>query len=249
MSIIGLRALLAALVFAVYRRSLKIDFTAGNVIAGLCLACTTILFVFANQLTTAAAAILLQFTSPIFVLLIRFVFYKQRPKFAEIVAVSVTIAGMVLFFADELSSGGMLGNIIAIGSGLAFAGVIMGNKRPDTDPNQSIMLGFTINAIVWSPFAFFDRAVTFDLLPWVLLIIMGVVQVGLAYVFFSLGIRRTTPLLAVLTTALEPILNPIWVALATPERPGRFALMGGIVIIVSIVGFNIWELRGKKEKS
>jgi drug/metabolite transporter (DMT)-like permease len=206
--------------------------------------------VFANQLTTAAAAILLQFTSPIFVLLIRFIFYKQKPKLAEIIAVSVTIAGMFLFFADELNTGNLLGNIVAIGSGMAFAGVVMGNKRPDTDPRQSIMLGFAINAIIWTPFAFFDSAVNFAaLLPWVLIIIMGVVQVGLAYVFFSIGIRRTTPLLAVLTAALEPILNPIWVALATPERPGRFALMGGIVIMVSIIGYNIWELRKKNSES
>jgi drug/metabolite transporter (DMT)-like permease len=99
MSIIGIRALLAALVFAVYRRGFKINFTKGNIIAGLCLSCTTILFVFANQLTTAAAAILLQFTSPVWVLIIRFVFYKKRPRLREVIAVSVTLMGMALFFS------------------------------------------------------------------------------------------------------------------------------------------------------
>ena len=240
MSIIGLRALLAAIVFTIYRRSIKIQFTKGNMLAGVCLSSTTIMYVFANQLTTAAAAILLQFTSPIFILLFRFVFYRKIPKPAEAVAVIATILGMLLFFADELSAGGTLGNLLAIGSGVAFAGVIMCNQRPDTVPEHSIMLGFLINATIWTPFAFFDPNITADPVAWGFLALMGIVQVGLAYIFFSIGIKRTSALLACLTTALEPVLNPLWVALATPERPGRFALAGGAVIIIAIVGYNIW---------
>ena len=245
LSIIGLRALLAAVVFAIYRRSVKVQLTTGNVLAAICLSSTTIMYVFANQLTTAAAAILLQFTSPIFLLLFRFIFHKIRPKPSEAIAVAATVFGMLLFFADDLNAGGTLGNLLAIGSGLAFAGVIMCNKRSDAKPEQSIMLGFLINATIWTPFAFFDPNITADPVPWAFLALMGVVQVGLAYIFFSIGIKRTSALLACLTTALEPVLNPIWVALATPERPGRYALAGGAVIIISIVGYNIWaERRG-----
>jgi drug/metabolite transporter (DMT)-like permease len=162
MSIIGLRALLAALVFAIYRKGFKINFTLGNVIAGICLSGTTIMYVFANQLTTAAAAIVLQFTAPIFVLIIRFFAYKKKPTLAEIIAVVATLFGMALFFADELSAGNTFGNILAIGSGLCFAGVIMGNKRKDSDPGHSIMLGFILNALIWTPFAFFDAGVSFN---------------------------------------------------------------------------------------
>ena len=240
MSIIGLRAILAALVFAVFRRSISIKLTKGNVLAGICLSATTILFVFANRNTTAAAAILLQFTSPIFILIFHFFLYKKRPKPSEITAVAVTLLGMALFFADELSIDNVFGNLMAIASGLSFAGVFVFNKRPDTDPEHSLMLGFVINAVIWTPFAFFDPAITADPVAWGVLLVMGVVQVGLAYVFFSIGIKRTTPLLACLTTALEPVLNPVWVALATPERPGRFAILGGAVIIGAIIGYNIW---------
>jgi drug/metabolite transporter (DMT)-like permease len=83
------------------------------------------------------------------------VFYKRKPKLSEIAAVAVTLAGMALFFADSLEYGGMLGNVLAIGSGLCFAGVFVCNKRPDTDPGQSIMLGFLINAAIGVPFVFF----------------------------------------------------------------------------------------------
>ena len=140
MSIIGLRALLAAIVFAVYRRSVKIKFTPGNIMSAVCLAATTMLFVFANKLTTAAAAILLQFTAPIFIILIELIFYKKRPQTGEIVAVTATLCGMMLFFVGKLQGGSFIGNIFAIASGLSFAGVFVCNKRPDTDSGQSLLI-------------------------------------------------------------------------------------------------------------
>ena len=111
MSIIGLRALLAAVVFLVYRRSAKIDFTFGNILSALCLSATTILFVFANKYTSAAAAILLQFTAPVFIILILLLFYKKKPKPSELITVAVTIIGMAMFFADSMDGGALLGNM------------------------------------------------------------------------------------------------------------------------------------------
>jgi len=244
-SIIGLRALLAAAVFAVFRKSFKVKLTFGNCIGALCLAGTTTTFVFANQLTTAAAAILLQFTAPAFILVYQFIFYRKKPETGETLAVALTIAGMLLFFGDNLSDGHLLGNLIAILSGMCFAGVFLCNKRPDTDPHQSIMLGFYINIAMFAPVALFDQHITVEFLPWALIILLGVVQVGLAYILFAVGIKRTTALLACLITAIEPVLNPALVALVTPERPGRFAVAGGAVIVATIVSYNIWaEKRG-----
>jgi drug/metabolite transporter (DMT)-like permease len=244
MSVIGLRALLAAVVFAIYRRSLRIELTFSNILTAVCLAATTILFVFANKLTTAAAAILLQFTAPIFIILIQFVFYKTKPKASELVAVGVTILGMLLFFADRLGSGSLLGNLLAIASGLAFAGVFVGNKRPDTDSDQALLLGFLINAVVGVPFAFFQA--TADPVAWGFMLLLGVVQVGVAYVFFSKGIKTTSALLACLITALEPVLNPVWVALAVGELPGPFAVAGGVVIVATVIVYNVWMERAAR---
>jgi len=246
MSIIGMRAALAAVVFAIYRRSVKVKFTRGNVLAAFCIASTTILFVFANQLTTAAAAILLQFSAPIFILLMQLIFYRKKPKFNEILAVSITIFGMLLFFADKLETGYRLGNIIAIMSGVTFAGVFVCNKRPDTDPSQSVMLGFLINSAVGLPFIFFDANIVAAPSAWSFMLLLGIVQVGFAYIFFTEGIKRTAALLACLITALEPVLNPIWVAIFTDERPGRFALAGGAVIFVTVVCYNVWLEKQKK---
>ena len=247
MSIIGLRALLAAIVYAIFRKSLKVSLTRGNILAAIFISATTVLFVFANQMTTAAAAVMLQFTSPIFVLLIQFILYKQKPKLSEALAVTITILGMLLFFADRLEPGQMLGNILALISGVTFALVFVCNRRPDTDPEQSVMLGFLINAAVFTPFAFFDPNITTQIVPWAFILLMGIVQVGLAYVFFTIGIKRTPALLASLIVALEPVLSPIWVAIFHTERPGGYAITGGVVIILTVVGYNIWVTK-KEEK-
>jgi len=248
MSIIGIRALLAAVVFAIYRRSVRIEFTFGNVMGALCLSATTVLFVFANKLTTAAASILLQFTAPIFIILIQLVAYKKKPSVGEGIAVSATFLGMLLFFGDNLGAGNMLGNILAIASGLSFAGVFVCNKMPDTDTNQALLLGFLINAVIGAPFIFFQA--TAEPMSWVAAVFLGTVQVGLAYVFFSGGIKNTPALLACLITAMEPVLNPVWVLLAglagllpEIETPGKFAIIGGAVIVVSVVAYNIWVQR------
>ena len=240
MSISGLRTLFAAVVFAIYRRSVRVEFTQGNVLAAICLAATTTLFVFANKLTTAAAAILLQFTAPIFIILIRLVFYRKVPKPSEVVAVTITGLGMLLFFADSLGSGtgGTLGNLLAVVSGLSFAGVFVCNKRPDTNPEHSLFLGFLINAVAGLPFVFFDA--TPDPVAWGAAAFLGIVQVGVAYIFFSIGITRTPALFACLITALEPVLNPIWVALAVKEIPGWFEITGGVIIVLTVVCYNVW---------
>jgi len=249
MSIIGLRAFLAAIVFAIYRKGIKVKLTRGNILAAIFLAATTVLFVFANQMTTAAAAVLLQFTSPIFILIIEFVLYRKKPKPSDALAVLFTVLGILLFFADQLDSGHLLGNIIALISGVTFAFVFVCNNRPDTDPEQSVMLGFLINTVIWTPFVFFDNSITADPIAWGSVILMGIIQVGLAYVFFSVSIKRTSALLASLMVAIEPVLNPVWVALATPEKPGRYALLGGIVIILTIVGYNVWIARRDAPKA
>ena len=251
LSIIGVRAVFSAIVFIIWRRSFKIDFTFGNVITGICVSATTFLFVFANQLTTAAAAVLLQFTAPIFIIIMLFALYGKKPKKGELVAVAVTLVGMTMFFADELGDTGLLGNILAVTSGLTFAGVYVGNKRPDTNPEHAILLGFFINIALGIPYAiFFDtpQVFTANAVAWSSAVFLGVVQVGLAYVFFAIGIKKTPALLACLISTIEPILNPIWVFLAgvlallpETEIPGTFALIGGVIIVCTVVVYNFWE--------
>ena len=251
MSIVGIRACLAALVFVIYRRSFKIEFTPGNILTAICLSSTTVMYVFANKLTTAAAAILLQFTAPIFIILIYLIFYRKKPTISAVIAVLLTLAGMMLFFAENLDAGAFWGNIMALISGLSMAGVYVCTKRPDTNPENALFLGFLINTCIGLPFAVTE--VTADAGAWGAVIFLGVVQVGFAYIFFSKGMKKTSALLACLISTIEPILNPIWVMLAglaglLPELeiPGLLALTGGIIIILTVVGYNVWLERSVK---
>ena len=244
LTINGLRAFFAAIVFGLYRRSARVRLTKGNIIAAICLCATTNMFVLANKLTTAAAAILLQYCMPVFIVLIELFFYKKKPRLVEIAAVLATLLGMTLFFGDRLEAGAMLGNLLAVASGLAFAGVFVCNSRPDVDPEHSLFLGFIINSAIGLPFAIFD--VTPDPLAWTAVIFLGSVQVGVAYIFFTTGIKSTSALLAGLISALEPVLNPVWVALFTGEVPGPFATIGGGIILLTVISYNIWAERASR---
>jgi drug/metabolite transporter (DMT)-like permease len=173
--------------------------------------------------------------------LINLLVYKTRPKSSEAAAVVVTILGMMLFFADQLEPGGLLGNVLAILSGLSFAGVFVCNRRADVDPQQATLLGFLINAAIALPFVPFQ--VDANPVAWGAVVFMGVVQVGLAYVLFTSGIKSTPALVACLITALEPVLNPVWVALVAKETPGPFAIAGGCVIVATVLVFNIWTAK------
>lgn len=244
MTIVGIRSLLAAIVFIVYNRNLRVKFTTGTVLSALCLCGTTVLYVFANKLTTAAAAILLQFCAPVFIIIFELIFKGKKPKPAELLTVALTLSGMVLFFIERLESGGALGNALAILSGVSFAGMFVCNKRADTDSGQGMLLGFLFNAVIGLPFAFFGA--TADVTAWAAILFLGIVQVGIAYLLFAIGIKKTPALLACLITAVEPILNPVWVAVFTDERPGGFALLGGVVIVTAVVGYNIYVEKQKR---
>jgi drug/metabolite transporter (DMT)-like permease len=237
MTIVGIRSLIAGAVMAVYMRRPRITFSPAVILGGLSLSATTILFVFANKLTTAANAIVLQYVAPIFVLILSAIFLKKRFRTPDIAAVIVVFIGIALFFFDRLQANALLGNILAVLAGVSFAGVFLINQMKGAKPEEALLLGHIINFIVSIPFVV--KNVTFEPMPWLYIVLLGVFQLGLAYVLFSIGIRRTPPVQASLIATLEPLLNPVWVLLLTGERPGLFALIGGAVVITTIVIYSI----------
>ena len=99
---------------------------------------TNTLFCLANKLTTAANAIVLQFTAPIFVILFSVFFWKRRPQKLDVAACAVVFGGVLFFFVDSLEMGGGLGNVIALISGVTYAVVFLMNDMPDSDPISSV---------------------------------------------------------------------------------------------------------------
>lgn len=249
MTIVGMRAVFAAAIMAIYMRRPRITFSFPVILGAVCMAGTTILFVFANKLTTSANAIVLQYTGPIFVILLSAIFLRKRPSALDIVAVLLTFAGIALFFFEKPQGDtpGLplmpLGNILACLSGVTFAGVFLINRLPKTRPEEPLLLGHLINVAVGLPFILTN--VTLEPVAWLAIVLLGVFQLGLAYVLFSIGIKTTPPVTASLIAVLEPLLNPVWVFLlgGSRELPGPLALAGGALVLVTVVAYNVISVR------
>lgn len=229
----GARSLIALLFFFCYKRSIRIKFNRYIVSAAVCLVLTNTLYVIANKMTTAANAIVLQYTAPLFVLIWDCIYRRKMPKKQQCLVVVMAFAGMVLFFFDQLDGGQILGNLIAIGAGLSFSGVFFINSLPEASSEDASMLAFFLSFVISIPFL--GTVWQMDGRAIGALVVLGVFQVGLAYVLFAKGAKLTSPVSASLIGLLEAILNPLWVFLFYGEKVGRFALVGAAVILLAVI--------------
>jgi drug/metabolite transporter (DMT)-like permease len=208
-------------------------------------ACTVLLFVSANKLTTSANAILLQYTAPVYVAILGHFLLNERVDWIDGLAVVLVLAGMSLFFLDRLSAANALGNGVAVLSGVAFAWlVVLMRKQKHGSPLGSIVLGNLITGIVGIPFMFHPPR---DMSSWTGLLLLGVFQIGFSYLFYARAIRHVTALEGILVPVIEPILNPIWAFLFIGERPGHWALIGGVVVIATVILRSVHSIRSRRE--
>ncbi len=239
LSIAAVRSLVAALTIGIYRRSFRFKLTPSTILASICILITTVLFMMANKLTTAANAIVLQYTSPLFIIILSLIIFKQKPKKRDIFAVIGVACGIGLFFFQQFRSGNYLGDLLALGSGLTFAGVFFSNKLPGASPIDATFMG-NLLGIIFLPFLFFDPhyALNPGWLPWVTIITMGIFQQGFGYIFFSKGITHTSATSSSIIATLEPILNPLWVFLIIGELPSPLAIVGGLIVLGTVLIYN-----------
>lgn len=209
----------------------------------LCVCGTNVLFTLANKMTTAANAIVLQFTAPIFVLLISVLFFHKKPQRLDLIVCVTVLAGVLCFFLESLEAGGALGNLVALGSGLSYACVFCLNDMPHADPISSVFWGDVCSAVVGLPFLL--KETDFSLVPMTSLIILGAFQVGLAYILMCEGLKTTPAVTASLISGIEPVLNPLLVAVFYHETIGPLSLVGAVIVVISILIYNIVKERTK----
>jgi drug/metabolite transporter (DMT)-like permease len=232
-AIAGGRSILAALIMWAYVKKPKFTWSSIQIMGAVAYALTVILFVIANKLTTAANAILLQYTGPIYVALFSFWFLKEKITTIDWITILTVIGGMALFFMEKLSHDGLLGNIIAILAGISFAWLALClRKQKDESPLESLILGNILTGIIGLPFII-DSGIPSQQ-SMIALIVLGVFQLGLPYILYSKAIKHVSALDAVLIPVLEPILNPIWVFLLLGESIGTWPMIGGAIIIIAI---------------
>lgn len=249
--IAGGRSLIAAAVLGGYMAVKKVPVKVSrySVGAGISLCACFLLFVAANKLTTAANAIVLQYTAPIFILIVSAVFFRDPLKKREVLAVLGTVAGMVLFFFDQLSPGNIFGNVMAILAG-AFLGTmftLVGKAGGDDSVRMSgILFSHLLTALIGIPAGLPGTAsCTGAEIGYIL--VLGVLQLGIPYVLYALASRDCPPLACSLIGMLEPLLNPVWVLIFAGEVPGVFALSGACVIIGVVTWWCIADGKAQKE--
>ena len=238
LAVAGGRGLIAALFLIAFSRGLRFRFSIPQVVGAVAYAGCTVLFVAATKLTTAANAILLQYTAPVWVALFGAWLLGERATRLDWWTIAIVLLGMGLFFGDRLELANLLGNTLAVLSGVAFAAMTIALRRQkDGSPVESIILGNLLAFAIGLPAIVGAPALTTT--GWTALLALGVVQLGVSYWLYVRAIRHVTALEAVLVPVIEPILNPVWVLLVMGERPTPLALVGGVVVLTAVT-FRAW---------
>jgi len=194
----------------------------------------------ATKLTTAANAIIIQYTAPVYPAIFGGLILKERTTPLDWIFIFIVLSGIVLFFLDKLTPGGYAGNLAALASGITFGWFyIFMRKLKNESPVHSAFLGNLLAFIICTPFIFSNFPPSRD---WIFLLILGIFQMGIPMLLYSKGITWLTALDAILISTLEPILNPTWVYLFIGEKPGEWAFIGAAFVLGSLIaraGFKI----------
>jgi drug/metabolite transporter (DMT)-like permease len=242
LAVSGGRGFFAAVFLLLTHRGLRFSFSRLQLIGALGYAACTIAFCVATKLTTAANAILLQYTAPVWIALFAAWFLGERTTRQDWIAVVLVVGGMGLFLADGLAVGNVLGDAIGVFSGVAFAGMTIALRaQKHGSPVESIILGNLIAFVVGVPWMI-DTPLP-SATGWAALVALGVVQLGCSYWLYARAIKHVTALQAVLIPVIEPLLNPLWVLLIVGERPTRLALIGGAIVLAAVTWRAIAALR------
>lgn len=241
LAIAGVRSGISAILIIILNGRPKLNWSFAQIGAALAYSATVILFVIANKNTTAANAILLQYTAPVYVVVLSAWLLKEKIRLLDVVTVFFAMGGMVLFFVDSISAKGMIGNIIAALSGVAFAlFTVFMRMQKEGSPVESVLIGNVVTAAIGVPFLFGSMP---DTKGWFCLVLLGLVQLGLPYILYSKAIKHVTAVEASVIPILEPVLNPVWVFMLLGEKPGALAIIGGVIVIAAITGRCLISIR------
>jgi drug/metabolite transporter (DMT)-like permease len=202
-------------------------------------------FVIAAKLTTAANAILLQYSGPIYVALLSWPVLRERVRATDIAATVLCFFGMCLFFVDRVSSQGRIGDLVAIVSSFGFAGVpllmrLEYTKRPNEHaaalgPAVAMTLGNLIACAAAAPSMVSASTSPIGAGGWGAVVFLGVFQIGVAYILYAAAVNALPALRSTLLATIEPILNPLWVAIVRGEKPTKWAAIGGAIIVAAVL--------------
>ena len=240
LTIAGFRSLIASLVILLYLKRPKFHLSFPQVAAALANAATMLLFVSANKTTTSANAILLQYTGPIFTAFIGTILLKERVRIEHWIAFPLVAAGTIAMFMDKLGGGQTFGNVLAVLSAIAFSFYfVFMRMQKDGSPLESILLSHWLVAGIGIVASIFIPIPSISLKAVGAVAVLGFFQVGVSAILFTAAIKRISAISASLIAVIEPVFNPVWVFLALGEAPGPNAIIGGLLIVASVIGVSV----------
>lgn len=246
LTIFGVRAVIALLVMAGIRGGFHVKVSRGVWIGAFAGMFTSLLYISAVKLTTAANAIVLQYAMPAVVILMCSVASRKLPSAHDTLTVLLVMLGVTLCFIDDIGGGSIQGDVLALLSAVTYATLFFVKDMSHTDPDSYIFFAlflcapFSLNLIG-------DSAVSADLSDWLIIIAMGII-LGVGNILLSRGMKAVKSVSAAVLSNVEPILNSFWVFLAIGEMPGWSTLVGACVVLVGITFSVLWSDTKNVEK-
>lgn len=242
------RCAFAAITIALVTRRTGFKLNLMTGVTAVIYAIVLLLFVMATKMTTSANAIFLQYTAPIYVMILEPVVYKEKFKPKDLVTVIFCLGGMSLFFMGRLNAQDLTGNVIAIICG-AFFGILMlllrASSMREVNPASSAFYGNILLALFTLP----SFAGAIGAIGWrdlAIISYLGIFQLGLSYILFTMGLARGLRSVdAAIICYIEPVLNPLWVFLVLGERPSAWAMVGGMLILITVFVHSVRNARAK----
>ena len=244
-SILAGRGLFTSIVFLLYMRRIPTKWTRWMLLAAGMSIVTQFLFVTSTKLTTAANSIFLQYTAPIYVVLLGYWLLREKPSRTDWISMVIIFLGLILFFGDKLSPTGFYGNILAVLSGVTSAIMMVAFRaQKDGSPEDSILVASVVMTVIGIPSIMKE---SWTITNWSIIAYLGVFQIGLAFILFTKSIKHIPALEANLIGTLEPVFNPVWVFLLLGEAMGKFALFGGLVVLTGVIVSAVGSAKADRE--
>ena len=244
------RSLFAVVTVALFTRHEGFGLNRLTAFASFLYAVLLILFVLATKTTTAANAIFLQYTAPVYLLVLEPIIYKEKFRSRDLITVLVCLGGMALFFVGQLRPQDVTGNLFALTSGFCFALYFLLLRHPrarEVNRASSVIYGNGLAVVMTAAWglATVTSITRHDLFA---VSYLGIVQLGIAYTLFTTAMARGVRSLdAGIICYAEPVLNPVWVFLVLGERPSRWAVLGGAIIIAAVISHMLLDAHGKRK--
>ncbi len=239
-AIAGMRSFIASLVILAFIKKPVFHFSFAQVAAAVSYAVTMILFVIANKTTTAANAVLLQYIAPALTAFIAAAILKERTRVEHWISIFFVAAGMIIMFMDELGTGQMTGNILALCSAFTFSlYFVFLRMQKEGSPFESNILAHWITAGICLAVSLFLPTPVLTSKSASAMLVLGTVQMGIPSILIAIGIKRISALSAIIIAVIEPVFNPVWVFFIIGEFPGWHTVIGGIVIVFAVTSVSL----------